>query len=73
MFPNPALDEFWLDSPAAKGQVELVDAQGRVLRRWMRAGSDLEHFDFGGLPAGWYVLNVQDELGSERHTLQVQY
>jgi hypothetical protein len=25
------------------------------------------------LPAGWYVLNVQDELGSERHTLQVQY
>jgi hypothetical protein len=39
----------------------------------MRSGSDLEHFDLGGLPAGWYVLNVQDELGSERHTLQVQY
>ena len=73
VFPNPALDGFWLDRPAAKGQVELVDAQGRVLRRWMRAGSDLEHFDLGGLPAGWYVLNVQDELGSERHTLQVQY
>ncbi len=73
VYPNPASDGFWLERPAAAGHVELVDAQGRILRRWDRSAAELEYLDLGGMPAGWYVVQVHDVLGSERHTLQIQY
>lgn len=63
LWPNPAQHEVYLRSTDAIDQVELLSADGRVLRSFRPSG-DLVRMGLDGLPAGPYLVRV-DHL----HTL----
>ena len=67
LYPNPARNMVVLDLPeAASGSLQLMlsDASGRVvLQRQLPAAAQRHGFDVQALPAGLYLVRVQDAEG----------
>jgi hypothetical protein len=57
VYPNPAQEQIWIESPQPLSQVELLDAQGGVIHRQgpIPAGQQLR-LPLQGLPSGLYLL-----------------
>lgn len=61
-YPNPAADAFWLHiPPGAHGQLELLDAAGRVVVAHAARGGERLQVGLAGLASGHYVLRLQGE------------
>lgn len=66
LYPNPAKDHVLVNGPAGNGTLELLDSQGRVVRRerWQRTQ---QQFNLAGLGAGHYTMRSIDEQGRTLH------
>ncbi|RYZ23645.1 MAG: T9SS type A sorting domain-containing protein, partial [Chitinophagaceae bacterium] len=77
VYPNPSTGIFYVTYSAPEGaaiQLRLLDAQGRVLQRWSRAGTGFTEkiaLDLQGpaFPPGMYLL--QAERGGDLRTLRL--
>ena len=57
LYPNPASDRIWLESPTANGQLRIYDANGKLLVE-QTISSRLTSINVKDLAAGHYVLVV---------------
>lgn len=58
IFPNPAQGDAWIAWNGETAQeIQLIDAQGRTVRRIRPAGTDL-HISAAGLPSGLYAVRM---------------
>ncbi|MBK9176822.1 MAG: T9SS type A sorting domain-containing protein [Flavobacteriales bacterium] len=60
LYPNPVAGQLQITFPhnATYAQVEVRDAQGRLLRAWPVRGASTVAFDVEDLPAGLYVVRA---------------
>lgn len=61
--PNPAVREFFVQGDPGWTAVELIDAEGRVVRKWS-GGAPL---DVSGVPAAVYLLRISTVHGTVQH------
>ncbi len=72
VYPNPASDAFVVEEFPARGELVVMDAQGRtVLRQPLEEGSQTIAVD--GLNAGLYCLDFRTESGRYQTKLVVQH
>lgn len=72
IFPNPTQDHLFLDFSAhnqAKVQVQLIAADGRILRETEISGLGVQQISLEGVPAGLYFLRLD---GMGQITIQKQ-
>lgn len=75
LYPNPATEMVWLDLSylqGAVGRVDLISAQGQLLRRYTKVEGQKVRLNLRGLSTGLYLVRVQDKSGNSQVTqLQV--
>ncbi len=69
--PNPAGDHCWVDDLPREAEVQLLDSQGRIVRRYTPQASPAR-LDLSGLKAGIYLIRVESENGSRTGKLMKQ-
>jgi hypothetical protein len=74
--PNPAYDRLFIQwtTPAKAGdQLQLYDAQGRLMKtQRVAAQTQAMEWSIGGMPAGVYMVVLHIEKGALRKLLVVQ-
>ena len=58
LFPNPAIDVFVLRSPNLMDQIEITDANGKLVKRIQVAPTLSCSIDVSELPSGFYMLTT---------------
>lgn len=72
VFPNPASGVFFIkDLPAGSGTLRLFSADGRILRSGRLQAGDTE-VSTGGLPDGFYLVEVSGEFGVMRSKIFIK-
>ena len=54
LYPNPASDHVWIQSPVVVEEVSLLDLAGRVVRTYAQPNV----LSIQGIPSGWYVAAI---------------
>lgn len=60
VYPNPAQNLFYIDTPIELKAVEMYDLQGRKVKRFSKVQ---EHYSISELISGLYFLKIQIESG----------
>lgn len=72
LFPNPARENFFVESPAGVnvGRIEISNALGNRLRKFDRPpGKD--GYNVSDLPDGLYLISIYDKQGKKLKTLRL--
>ncbi len=74
VYPNPARGQVFINTGKALNkdlQVSLLDMQGRLLMNHKYSNSDIITLDLGNIPAGMYVINMNDGHSSISRKIRV--
>lgn len=73
LFPNPAIDNFFVESPVNTkiGKVEVFNTLGRKLKTFPQAPKGKEGYDIEDLPEGIYLISVYDTAGKKLSTFRL--
>lgn len=73
IFPNPAVDYFFVESPANTkvGKVEVFNTLGRKLKTFLQPPKGKEGYNIEGLPEGIYLISIYDTAGKKLSTFRL--
>jgi len=61
LYPNPAQNQLWVDSPARAAAFKIIDAHGKQWLSGQLSGESTVPVNIAELPAGMYFLRVLDD------------
>lgn len=72
LYPNPAVDRFYVNLPAGQelGRVEIYNTLGRRVRNFPHTQDGLS-YDVSGLPEGVYLVSLIDRSGKVIKTMRL--